>query len=157
MRKRIIRPEEVTPQPSGQDVASLATVLVTSESEDHPLEYAFDGRGGAGGSYWMAGEPGEQTVILEFDEPQTVRGLTLEIEETEISRTQEIVVSVSGDGGATYREVLRQEYTFSPRSTTFEREEWQLTANRVSHLRLRITPDKGGIPCPAKLTSLVLH
>ena len=53
--------------------------------------------------------------------------------------------------------MLRQEYNFSPPGTTFEREDWAVTAAGVTHLRLQIKPDKGGKPCRATLTSLVLR
>jgi hypothetical protein len=66
-------------------------------------------------------------------------------------------LSTSCDGGQTYRELLRQEYNFSPPGTTFEREQWALTAGGVTHLRLGIKPDKGGTPCRATLTSLILR
>jgi hypothetical protein len=38
----------------------------------------------------VAGEPGEQAVILAFDAPQTIRQVILEVEETEVARTQEL-------------------------------------------------------------------
>ncbi len=63
-----------------------------------------------------------------------------------MSRTQVLHVSVSSDGGQTYQELRRQEYTFSPPGTTFEREEWALTVEGVTHLQMVITPDKGGPP-----------
>lgn len=157
MRKRILDPSGTKTPSRGIDVSTAATVLVTSESEDHPVENAFDDRQGRGGTYWMAGTEGEQTIILEFDEPTIVRRLTLEVEETEVSRTQEIDLAVSTDGGGSYREVVRQEYNFSPSGTTFEREEWRLPEKRATHLRLRIRPDKGGKPCRAKVTSLVIE
>ena len=65
-------------------------------------------------------------------------------------------MSVSNDGGHTYRELVRQEYNFSP-GTTLEREEWTIRADGVSHLRLTIKPDKGGRPCRATLTTLALE
>jgi hypothetical protein len=74
-----------------------------------------------------------------------------------IARTQELHLSTSCDGGQTYRELLRQEYNFSPPGTTFERERWTVTAAGVTHLRLVIRPDKGDKPCRATLTSLVLR
>ena len=46
-----------------------------------------------------------------------------------MSRTQVLHVSVSRDGGQTYQELRRQEYTFSPPGTTFEREEWTVTVD----------------------------
>jgi hypothetical protein len=80
----------------------------------------------------------------------------LEVEELEVSRTQELRLSVSHDGGQTYRELRRQEYNFSPPGTTFEREDWAVLAEGVTHLQLWMKPDKGGKSCRATLTSLVL-
>lgn len=54
-------------------------------------------------------------------------------------------------------QLLRQEYNFSPPATTFEREDWAVMADSVTHLRLVIKPDKGDKPCLATLTSLVLR
>jgi hypothetical protein len=55
-----------------------------------------------------------------------------------------------------YREVLRQEYNFSPTGATFEREDWEVPARGVTHLRLVIRPDKGGNLFRATITSLAL-
>jgi hypothetical protein len=159
IRKQIIKGSLAAPVPTAGaiDVAAVATVLVTSESPEHPVDHAFDDRRGPGGSHWVAGEPGEQTLILEFDSPQAIRQIRLEVEEPEVSRTQELHLAISCDGGQTYRELLRQEYNFSPPSTTFEREDWAVSADAVTHLRLGIKPDKGGKPCRATLTSLLLR
>ena len=135
----------------------MATVLVSSELVGHPVENAFDGRRGPGGTRWISETGGEQTVKLAFDAPQKIRSVELEIEETETSRTQELQLAVSCDGEKTYRERVRQEFNFSPGGSTFEREEWTLNAEGVTHLRLQIKPDKGGQPCRASLTSLVLR
>jgi hypothetical protein len=159
LRKQIIRPSTTTPAPTpGEiDIAAVATVLVTSEAPEHPVDFAFDHHRGPGGNRWIAGEPGEQTLILAFDTPQAIRRVALEVEEPEVARTQELQLAVSTDGGRTYRELLRQEYTFSPSGTTFEREDWAVNAQGVTHLRLRIRPDKGDKPCRAMITSLVLR
>jgi hypothetical protein len=140
-----------------KDIAALATVLVTSEAADHPIDNVFDTQRGPGGSRWMAATPGEQVLILAFDAAQTIRRVSLEVEELEFSRTQELELSVSADGGQTYRELRRQEYTFSPPGTTFEREDWSIAAEGITHLQLRIKPDKGGKPCQATLTSLTIQ
>jgi hypothetical protein len=137
-------------------IADVATVQVTSEEASHPIDNAFDHSRGPGGSRWIADEPGMQTVILVFDSPQTIRKIGLEIEELAESRTQELSVSISSDGGRTYRELVRQEFNFSPPSTTFERERWSTSAGAVTHLRLEIKPDKGGRVGRATLTSLAL-
>jgi hypothetical protein len=159
----MLRKHLLTDAPEGRgtrfgakDIAALATVWVTSEAADAPIENAFDSHHGPGGSRWVADAPGTQRLILAFDAPQTLRTLRLEIEEREVHRTQDLQVAISRDGGHTYQELLRQEYTFSPPGTTFEREEWSVPAEGVTHLQLVITPDKGGIPCYATLTTLAL-
>src|SRR4051812_15571476 len=159
LRKQIIDAPGATSgaTPGEIDIAAVATVLVTSEAADHPVDHAFDDNRGPGGSRWVAGEPGEQTLILAFDAPQAIRRVVLEVEETEVARTQELHLTLSTDGGRTYREVLRQEYNFSPPGTTIEREDWTVPAAGVTHLRLQIRPDKGGKPCRATVTSLVLR
>ena len=160
MRKKILERDHPTetPSPSEElDIPAIATAIVTSEAPDYPIENAFDSRRGLGGSRWMAAEPGEQTLILAFDTPQTLHQISLEVEDQQSSRTQELQLSVSDDNGQTYRELLRQEYNFSPPETTFEREEWSAHAEQVTHLRLWIKPDKGNKPCRATLTSLALR
>jgi hypothetical protein len=157
MRKRIIdqsHPAPTAREPGELDLTAIATALVTSEAPDHPVENAFDGTAGAGGSRWLAAAPGEQTLILQFDAPQLIRRIHLEVQEHDAARTQELAVSVSSDGGRAYRELFRQEYNFSPPHTTCEREDWSTTAAGTTHLRLSIKPDKGGGPCRATVTSL---
>ena len=75
-----------------------------------------------------------------------------------MSGTQELSVSVSSDGGRTYRELVWQEFNFnfSPPGTTFERELWSTWAGAVTHLRLANRPDKGGRVGRASLTALTL-
>ena len=160
MRKQIIRSTSPTVPTFGSrelNIVDLAAVLVTSETPAFPVENIFDDRRGPGGSRWVAAEPGEQTLTIVFDAPQTIQRVVLEIEEEEVERTQELQLSVSENGGRTYDELRRQEYTFSPSGATFEREEWSLPARVVTHVRLWIKPDKGNRPCLATLTSLVLQ
>jgi len=159
MRKQLLKADSATvvPVPGALDVATIASVAVTSEAVDHPIENAFDHRRGPGGSRWIAATPGEQTLILAFDAPQAVRQVLLEVEETQNRRTQELHLAVSRDGGITYRELLRQEFTFSPPGTTFEHEEWTVASDPITHLRLGLKPDKGGGQCLASLTTLILR
>ncbi len=159
MRKTILKSQLAAgaPAPGGLDVTAIATVRVTSELAGHPVENAFDARRGPGSSRWISETGGEQTLVLAFDTPQTLRAVGLEIEETEVSRTQELQLAVSCDGERTWREVLRQEFNFAPPDTTFEREEWNVAADAVTHLRLQIKPDKSGRPSRASLTALVLR
>ena len=139
------------------DIAAIATVFVTSEDPDHPIDHAFDGQRGPGGSRWISELSGKQAVIVAFDAPQSIRKLLVEVDEPDVSRTQEMDVSISSDGGKTYRHVLRQEYNFSPPGSAHEHEEWSIAADGVTHLRLAIKPDKGGKDCRATLTTLALE
>jgi len=157
MRKYILHRSNESPQEGEIPVDSIATVFVSSEAMDHPIDYAFDQQRGPGGTRWLAQNGGEQTVILAFDTPQTIHQVAIEVEERDVHRTQEIQLSVSADGGKKYRELRRQEFNFSPESTTFEREEWTISEAGVTHVRLWIKPDKGGKDCRATLTSLTLR
>ena len=163
MRKQILKNNPAAhsvPAPSSAgelDVAAIATAIVSSESPEHPIENAFDALRGPGATRWVAETPGEQTLILAFDQPQSIRRVDLEIEESQTARTQELQLSISVDGGQTYRELVRQEYNFSPPDTTFEREEWSFQADGVTHLRLWIKPDKGNRAGQASLTALTLR
>ena len=159
LRKHILSdwPINSAPRTGEKEIAAIATVWITSEACDTPIDYAFDNRRGPGGSRWVAAEPGEQQCILAFDRPQSLRTITVEVEEPEVSRTQELQVAVSTDGGQTFQDLRRQEYTFSPPGTTFEREEWAVSVEGVTHLQIVIIPDKGGKSCRATLTTLALR
>jgi len=92
---------------------------------------------------------------VEFDKPQILKRLAYEVEEATRERTQEVRVEVSEDGGRTYRQILVQEYNFSPAGATFQREEHRLGLRQASHLRLTIVPNKSGSGI-ATLTSIRL-
>jgi hypothetical protein len=61
----------------------------------HPIDHAFNCPRGPGGTRWIADQAGEQTIILVFDSPQTIRQVSLEVEEKDVDRTQELALSVS--------------------------------------------------------------
>ena len=76
-------------------------------------------------------------------------------EETMRERTQEVRVEVSEDGGRSYRQILVQEYNFSPGGATYQREDQRVNLRQVTHLRLTIVPNKSGSGT-ATLTTLRL-
>jgi hypothetical protein len=159
LRKRILaeHPAEPVPTLDLWDIPSVATVFVTSEASAHPVDHLFDTSGGPGGSRWVAGTDGEQTLILAFDRPQALRQVGIEAEELDRGRTQVVALALSDDGGRTYRERIRQEFNFSPSGATFERETWAVPADHVTHLRLTVRPDKGDGAGRASLTALTLR
>ena len=156
MRKRFINLNSTEASSDDQgclDLERLAQVEITSEDAAHPIESALTAGSGAG---WRAGRAGEQTVRLVFDEPQRLSRISLVFEEDSQTRTQEFVVRVSADNGRSYREVLRQQFTFSPPNTTREAEDYAVNLDSVTILELRVVPDISGGDAHASLTRLRL-
>ncbi len=156
MRKRVIGEGSQMFTPAEGiwlDLESLASVEVTSEDEAHPVESALAEGGGAG---WRAARPGRQVIRLLFDEPQSLKRVRLLFEEESRGRTQEFALRWSPDGEQTYREVVRQQYTFSPPGTTREAEEYRVDLDGVTALELRIIPDIDGGDARASLKQLRL-
>ena len=111
---------------------------------------------GRGATRWASARPNAtECIVFEFDHPQRVSRLIYEVEECCQERTQEVRVEVWTDHVRAYRQVLAQDYTFSPRGATFEHEDVQLDLPAISHLKLTIVPNKGGSGV-ATLTSLRL-
>jgi hypothetical protein len=138
------------------DIVSCATIAYSSENPAHPVEHLVDGVSGPGATRWISARPDViEQIVVEFDQPQTISRLVYEVEEAVRERTQEVRVEVSQDGGRTYRQLLVQEYTFSPGGATYQREEQRLNLHQVSHLRLTIVPNKNGSGT-ATLTALRL-
>src|ERR687891_2412224 len=156
MRKRIINQGTQGVSPSNQqwlNVEHLAQVEVTSEDAAHPIESALIPSAGPG---WRAAQPGQQTVRLLFDEPQRVRHMRLLFQEDERERTQQFVLRWSSNGGRSYREIVRQQYNFSPPNTTNEREDYPVDLDGVTNIELSIVPDISGGPARASLAPLRL-
>ena len=158
VRKRLLSKEGGNPASfAGEiDIASHAVLAYTSDDPDHPIDNLIDGHYGRGSTFWAGAEPNTmERIIVEFDRPQSVSWIIYEVEDCVCARTQEMSVEVSSDRGRTYRQMLVQEYTFSPDGATFQREVQRLNLPPISHLRLTIVPDKHGSG-RAKLNSLRL-
>ncbi len=158
MRKRLMSEQisECVDRPGQIDVASLATFRYSSEDPDHPLDHLIDGRCGRGGTRWASARANTTECIeLEFEPAQQISRLIYEAEEHRVERTQQVRVEISTDHGRMYRQVLAQDYTFSPEGATFQHEDIHLELRPITHLRLTIVPNKGGSGV-ATLTSLRL-
>jgi len=156
MRERLITPTPETVRSRGEgwlDVERAAMVEITSEDKDYPVESAF-GSGEAQG--WRAAEAGTQTIRLVFDQPQRLKRISVVFEEKEIARTQEFVLRWSADGGNSFREIVRQQWNFSPPETIREVEEYQVELASVTVLELIIVPNVSGGSARASLKSLRL-
>jgi len=91
-----------------------------------------------------------------FDRPQRLHRLHLVFVEEQQARTQEFVVQWSADGGQSYRELVRQQYTFSPPGTTREVEDYEVHLDGVTALAIQIIPDITGGEAWATLGALRL-
>jgi hypothetical protein len=157
MRKHLIAPIPQSAPALNEgwlDLDGAAVIEVTSEDKEHPVESALvpgEMRG------WRATDSGTQTVRLIFDEPQRLARIVLVFEETETERTQEFVLRWSGDGGRSFREVVRQQWNFSPPNTSREVEEYQFDLSGVTVLELIIVPDISRGVARASLKSLRLR
>ena len=130
---------------------SLAQVELTSEDAANPIEAALVPSTGLG---WRAAQAGEQTIYLLFDELQVVKRIQLLFHEDQHARTQEFVLRWSPDGGQSYREIVRQQYNFSPPAVTREFEDYAVDLAGVTTLELRIVPDVSGGDARASLAQL---
>ena len=135
------------------DLDRAAVVEVTSEDKDYPVEAALVSGEMRG---WRAGSPGTQTIRLIFDEPQRLIRIALVFEETETERTQEFVLRWSPDSGLSFREIVRQQWNFSPPKTVREIEDYRVDLSGVMVLELVIVPSISRGAARASLKSLRL-
>jgi hypothetical protein len=135
------------------DVDRIASVEVSSEESNYPIESALLLERKRG---WRAASPGMQIIRLIFDEPQKLRRILLDFEDTDNSRTQEFVLRWSPDIESSFREIVRQQWNFSPPDSVRETEDYAVELSEVKVLELMIVPDKSGGEVRASLASLRL-
>ncbi len=155
MRKRIVKPTPATAhgEEDWLDLERIATVEVTSEDKEFPIESSLSSETRQG---WRATQSGAQTIRLIFDEPQTLKRISLVFEEKEMTRTQEFVLRASSNPGGPFREIVRQQWNFSAPASTQEIEEYSVKLSDVGLLELTIVPDISGRAVRASLKSLRL-
>jgi hypothetical protein len=156
MRKRIIshaQKEAASSDPNWLNMEGLAEVEITSEDAAHPIESALLLGGSSG---WQAAEAGAQTIRLLFNHPQRLQRIWMHFVEPQTERTQEYVLRWSPDNGQSFREIVRQQWNFSPPSTTNETEDYHVELPAVTMLELSIIPDISGGNACASLAQLRL-
>lgn len=157
MRKQITQ-NNIQGLPANQeqiwlDLEQLAQVELTSEDADHPIESALLLGASPG---WRAQQPGKQTIRLLFDNPCTIKRIYLVFQENKLARTQEFVLRWSSDSGASYQEIVRQQFNFSPPNVSRELEDYTVELDGLTILELSITPDISRGDTLASLTQLRL-
>jgi hypothetical protein len=148
MRKRLLSSEELSIGEQWLDVGHVASVEVTSEDPEHTIESALLPSIGSG---WQADRPGQQTIRVVFDTPQRVRRIRLRFVEPAVERTQQFTLRWAGRRDEPPREIVRQQWNFSPGGSTTEAEDYRIDLHGVSVLELTINPD---VRSPDALASL---
>jgi len=142
MRKRIAGSEGSVARPAPasrwMDLGEIATVEVTSEDPEFPIESVFRANAGSG---WRASQKGEQQIRLIFDEALAVHRIQLHFLEPTRDRLQEFTVRWSPADGGQPKEIVRQQWNFSPAGSTSELEDYEVNLDGVCVLELVIRPD----------------
>jgi len=141
MRKSVLtQPAADGALPSAREwlnLQEIASVEISSEDAQHPFENAL--QGGKGG--WRAAVPGPQVIRLNFDHPQAIRRIRLEFREASRERSQEFALYATA-GADQKKEVVRQQWSFSPGGSAVEIEEYSVDLPAVLSLELKIDPGR---------------
>jgi hypothetical protein len=144
VRKSIVSPSAATNAPIKdlwRDLERIARVEISSENEAFPIEHAL---GKIAKTGWKAADTGPQLIRLHFDEPQVIKRIHVHFLERSEERSQEIAVYAGNGSGL--KEVVRQQWSFSPHGSTEEIEDFSVNLSGVTTLELRIDPDRSHDP-----------
>jgi hypothetical protein len=148
MRKSIITPDSGTTariNENWRELDRIARVEITSEDQSFPIEHALGKTATTG---WRAGTTGPQVIRMYFDEPMTIRRIQLQFVERAAERTQEFVLLAGV--GTELREVVRQQWAFSPHGSVEELEDYSVDLRGVTVVELRIDPDRSHDPAQSR-------
>jgi hypothetical protein len=155
MRKEIIGTDAISKQKPGADwldLASIARVQITSEDPAFPIENALSDNPHSEAG-WRAAALGPQTISLLFDAPQEIRRISVHFIEQQHERSQEFLLRYSS-ATEKDREIVRQQWTFSPNGSARESEDYTVQLHGVTKLDLVIDPDRGRLQSLATLYTL---
>jgi hypothetical protein len=137
------------------DLESIARVELTSEDPAFPIENALSTNPELNQLGWRAASTGPQTIALVFTVPTHLRRIFAHFIERETERAQEFVLRYSSEK-ETGREIVRQQWTFSPSGSAQEIEDYDVDLEAVTKLELVIDPDRGRGQSRATLNALRL-
>jgi hypothetical protein len=141
--------------PAWLDLETIASVQITSEDPTFPIENALSANPERNEIGWRASTPGLQTITLSFDHPQSIRRIHLLFIEHRMERSQEYVLRYSSTQSVE-REILRQQWVFSPTGSSQEIEDYAVELDSVTKFQLQIDPDRGLGQTLATLNALKL-
>jgi hypothetical protein len=165
MRKSILSPDAepatspaTLPPDQWLNLEELASVQISSEDPSYPFEDALPTEGALQGTQqngWRAAAPGPQTIRLTFDKPQSIRRIRLEFHEDAAERSQEFAIyATTANQGR--KELVRQQWTFSPGGSTSEIEDYPVELSDVIAIELQIDPGRHDKQRIASLQSIAL-
>jgi hypothetical protein len=120
------------------DIQRIASGELSSEDPQHPFERALRTDSADG---WRALDPGPQLIRLRFDSPQAIRRIYLQFREEEVIRSQEIALFATSKMSPR-KELVRQQWVFSPQGATTEVENYFFDLSGVTVLELEIDPGR---------------
>jgi anaphase-promoting complex subunit 10 (APC10) len=144
MRKSIVSPSAVAATPISdlwRDLERIARVEISSEDPQFPIEHALGKKVTTG---WRAAGTGPQLIRLHFDEPLNIKRLQLHFVDKAAERSQEFAVYAGS--GPELKEVVRQQWSFSPHGSTEEMEDYTVNLSGITTLEVRIDPDRSHDP-----------
>jgi hypothetical protein len=144
MRKSIVSPSAVAQTPISdlwRELERIARVEISSEDPQFPIEHALGKRETTG---WRAAGTGPQLIRLHFDEPLNIKRLQLHFIDKTAERSQEFAVYAGA--GSELKEIVRQQWSFSPNGSTEEIEDYTVNLSGITTLELRIDPDRSHDP-----------
>lgn len=144
MRKSIVSPSAAAAVPlrdNWRDLERIARVEITSEDESFPIEHAL---GKSATTGWRAAGTGPQVIRMHFDEPLTIHRIQVHFIERAAERSQEFALFAGS--GTELREVVRQQFTFSPGGSTEEFEDYTVALDGITVMELKIDPDRSHDP-----------
>jgi hypothetical protein len=157
MRKEIVGQKAVAGETQTAaewlDLTSIARVQLTSEDPAFPIENALTTNPTLNELGWRAASPGAQTITVLFDVPQSIRRIVVHFFERNLERSQEFLLRYSS-AKETDREIVRQQWGFSPNGSTQEAEDYAVELDSVTKLELVIDPDRGRRNSLATLSTL---
>jgi hypothetical protein len=142
VRKSLISHSEtnasLVPAGSWLDLDKIATAELSSEDPQHPFELALQASSIEG---WRAASSRPQVIRLHFDAPQAIKRIHLVFTEEVKERSQEIAIFAMPKTGSR-RELVRQQWVFSPTGSRSEVEDFYFDLRDVVNLEIQIDPGR---------------
>ncbi|MGA2252738.1 hypothetical protein [Terracidiphilus sp.] len=120
------------------EIEKVATAELSSEDPQHPFEQALRADTADG---WKASDRGPQLIRLRFDIPQSIKRIHLQFQEGQVDRSQEIALFATSSGSPR-KQLVRQQWAFSPGGSTTELEDYYFDLKDVTVLELEIDPGR---------------